>query len=115
MPLSWPARASSIIPGSSSLGATLTGKSADAQGRRIRIPRRASAPRSPSTLLASGRVVRHRLTIPEGLTSAEVAALLAAAPALDGTVDPLPAEGSLLPETYFYTCSASGVRTSSPA
>ncbi|HXQ52810.1 MAG TPA: endolytic transglycosylase MltG [Stellaceae bacterium] len=53
-------------------------------------------------LLASGKVVQHRFTLPEGLTSAEAVALIAAAPALDGALDPPPAEGSLLPDTYFY-------------
>ena len=54
-------------------------------------------------ILASGRTVKHRLTIPEGLTSAEVAALVRDAPALDGDVGPVPAEGMLLPDTYFYS------------
>lgn len=62
----------------------------------------AISPRDAADLLASGRVVRHRLTVPEGLTSAEIVALLAAAPGLDGTVEKLPPEGSLLPDTYFY-------------
>jgi UPF0755 protein len=62
----------------------------------------AIAPGAIADLLASGRVVRHRFTLPEGLTSAEAAALLAAAPALDGTIDTVPPEGSLLPDTYFY-------------
>lgn len=55
-------------------------------------------------LLRSGRTVIRRLTIPEGLTVREVFDLLAAAPALEGSVpSPPPAEGSLLPETYFYS------------
>jgi UPF0755 protein len=53
-------------------------------------------------LLASGRVVQHRLTVPEGLTSAEIVTLLRDQAALEGAVDRLPAEGSLLPDTYFY-------------
>ncbi len=60
------------------------------------------SPRVAADLLAGGRVVRHRLTVPEGLTSAEVAALVTAAPALDGTLDGEPPEGGLLPDTYFY-------------
>jgi UPF0755 protein len=62
----------------------------------------AASPRAIADLLASGRVYQHRLTLPEGLTSAEAAALLATAPALDGTLAAPPAEGSLLPDTYFY-------------
>ena len=54
-------------------------------------------------ILAQGKTVKRRLTIPEGLTSAEVVALVRDAPALDGDVGPVPAEGSLLPDTYFYS------------
>ena len=54
-------------------------------------------------LLAGGKTLKHRLTIPEGLTSAEIAGLVSAAPALAGEVGPVPAEGSLLPETYVYS------------
>ena len=53
-------------------------------------------------LVDSGKVVRHRLTIPEGLTSAEVVALIDAEPALAGTIDAEPPEGTLLPDTYFF-------------
>jgi len=53
--------------------------------------------------MIDGTTVIHRLTIAEGLTSAEILALVAAAPDLDGAVPaPLPPEGALLPETYFY-------------
>lgn len=52
--------------------------------------------------LIAGRVVHHRLTVPEGLTSAQVLALVAAAPLLAGKPPETVAEGSLLPETYFY-------------
>src|SRR4051812_14460084 len=54
-------------------------------------------------ILAQGRTVKRRLTIPEGLTSAEVAALVRDAPALDGDVGPVPADGTLLPDTYIYS------------
>src|SRR5712671_4105662 len=53
-------------------------------------------------IIASGRTVKHRLTIPEGLTNAEIVALVQAAPALDGDPGPPPAEGELMPETYLY-------------
>jgi UPF0755 protein len=62
----------------------------------------AISPHAIADLLASGRVVQHRFTLPEGLTSAEAVALLDAAPALDGAVAATPPEGSLMPDTYFY-------------
>jgi UPF0755 protein len=54
-------------------------------------------------ILAGGRTVKRRLTIPEGLTSAEVLALVRDAAALDGDPGPVPPEGSLLPDTYVYS------------
>ncbi len=49
--------------------------------------------------LKAGRVVRHQITIPEGLTSDEVVDILADFSGLAG-VAPTPPEGSILPETY---------------
>ena len=56
-------------------------------------------------LLQSGKTYQRQLTIPEGLTSFEIVELVNAAEAMEGTLDisRLPAEGSLLPETYNYT------------
>jgi UPF0755 protein len=54
-------------------------------------------------IIASGKMVKHRLTIPEGLTTAEVIALVRDAPALDGDVGAPPGEGELLPDTYVYS------------
>jgi len=54
-------------------------------------------------IIASGKTVKHKLTIPEGLTSAEIVALVRAAPALAGNVGPPPPEGSLMPDTYIYS------------
>ncbi|HUL09422.1 MAG TPA: endolytic transglycosylase MltG [Candidatus Acidoferrum sp.] len=54
--------------------------------------------------MIAGGTIQHRLTVPEGLTSAEIVALVAAAPDLDGAVPAaLPADGTLLPETYFFS------------
>ncbi len=52
-------------------------------------------------VLRQGRPVEHRLTIAEGLTAAQIARLLDAAPALTGPT-PLPPEGAMLPQTYDY-------------
>lgn len=53
-------------------------------------------------ILAEGRSIVHRITVAEGLTSEAVAALVNADPVLAGDPVPVPAEGTLLPETYFF-------------
>jgi UPF0755 protein len=51
--------------------------------------------------LVAGRSVLHPVTIPEGLTSAVIVKMIAAAPVLGGPPpDSIPAEGVLLPDTY---------------
>ncbi len=64
-------------------------------------PARAS-PRQVLETLVAGRTVMRRLTVPEGLTVRQVATLVERAEGLQGKVGPLPPEGSLLPETYYY-------------
>ena len=66
----------------------------------LEFPAKASV-RQVLDILRTGRAVLHRLTIPEGLTAAQVAVLLDRAAALDGEVA-MPGEGMLLPETYVY-------------
>jgi len=53
--------------------------------------------------IAGGKTVRHHLTVPEGLTSPAIVALVRRAPALDGNPGAPPPEGALLPETYVYS------------
>ncbi|MCS6879207.1 MAG: endolytic transglycosylase MltG [Geminicoccaceae bacterium] len=59
-----------------------------------------TTPRAVLELLESGRVVLHRITIPEGLTTREVHALLEAAEVLEGPLPPPGRNGTLLPETW---------------
>ena len=54
-------------------------------------------------LLQSGKVVQRRLTVPEGMTTAEVLDLLRKTEALTGEITIDVKEGDLLPETYFYS------------
>lgn len=54
-------------------------------------------------LLQSGKTFQRRLTIPEGLTVKQIVILLDGADGLTGTVETLPVEGTLLPETYAYS------------
>lgn len=52
-------------------------------------------------VLRTAKPIQHHVTIPEGLTAAQVAALLDRTPVLEG--DPvMPAEGGVLPETYAF-------------
>jgi UPF0755 protein len=66
------------------------------------IPAHVSALQLASTM-HEGRSVVRMFTAAEGLTSSEIMRLLNAEPTLTGTVAGLPAEGSLLPETYRYS------------
>jgi UPF0755 protein len=52
-------------------------------------------------LLRHGPQVEHQVTIPEGLTAPQIAAILNAAPLATGQVQP-PQDGSVLPQTYNY-------------
>ncbi|MCC3304860.1 endolytic transglycosylase MltG [Sneathiella sp. HT1-7] len=53
-------------------------------------------------LFVSGKVIERRLTIPEGLQSREIKALVEAAPGLEGEITREMPEGAFLPETYQY-------------
>lgn len=59
--------------------------------------------RGAMELLRSGRTVVRRLTVPEGLTVAEVLRLVIDADGLDGVPPAVPPEGALLPETYHFS------------
>jgi UPF0755 protein len=83
------------------LGATLSGRRSRLLAGEYEFPAGAS-PLQAMDILASGKTVKHWLTIPEGLTSSEILALVRSAPALEGEAGPPPAEGQLMPETYQY-------------
>jgi UPF0755 protein len=83
------------------IGVQLFGEEQPLQAGEFRFPPAAS-PRGAMQVLIEGKSVLHRLTIAEGLTSTEIFAVLAANPLLEGPLPPVPPEGSLLPETYFF-------------
>ena len=66
------------------------------------IAKHASVRRVLDTLI-EGRAILHKVTIPEGRTSFEVAELLARQPLLQGEITAIPAEGSILPDTYRFS------------
>lgn len=56
-----------------------------------------------TAMLRDGKTIIRQVTVPEGLTSTEVVALLREVPELTGDVGKTPEEGALLPETYRYS------------
>jgi UPF0755 protein len=52
--------------------------------------------------IVDGKVVQHQITIPEGLTSEQIAARLLDNDILSGTIKEVPREGSLLPDGYYF-------------
>jgi UPF0755 protein len=56
--------------------------------------------RDVEDVLVFGKFVLHKVTIPEGLTSDQVVQRLRANDVLAGEIREIPAEGSILPETY---------------
>lgn len=61
------------------------------------------SPEGALELLQSGKTVARRVTLAEGLSTAEILALLRRTEGLLGTVWPVPGEGALLPETYHFS------------
>ena len=64
-------------------------------------------PQGTSLLMAmdiihQGKSIQHQITIPEGLSSAEIITAINGDKRLSGKITPQPAEGTLLPETYAF-------------
>lgn len=60
-------------------------------------------PKDVLTSLVEGKTVIHRLTIPEGYTTVQILAMVAAEDKLQGDVPTDVREGELLPETYYFS------------
>jgi len=83
------------------IGAKLTGQARRLKAGEFTFPVGVSA-REVLDILESGDAVVRRVTVAEGLSSAQVVAIVAAADGLVGEVETVPEEGALLPETYHY-------------
>ena len=84
------------------LAARLTGRDRTMRAGEFLFPAAVSM-KGAISLLTNGATVKRRLTVAEGLTTAEVLKLIAATDGLAGDVPPLLDEGVLLPETYFFS------------
>ena len=63
----------------------------------------ASSMRAIMEQLVEGKSIVHRVTLPEGLTSEQIVERLRDDPVLVGEITDIPAEGSLMPDTYTFT------------
>jgi UPF0755 protein len=80
-------------------GVALTNARGQLKAGEYLFPEHASM-RQVRDLLVEGRAILHQVTIPEGFTSEQVVARLEADGVLLGEISAIPAEGTLLPETY---------------
>ena len=84
------------------VGVRLRGEAAALKAGEYAIPAHASL-KDIANILISGKVVQHKLTAAEGLTSQMIYDIVKNDAALDGAAGKVPAEGALLPETYLFT------------
>ena len=86
------------LPFAFALVAKATGGANRLRSGEYSIPARASV-FDVLAMIRSGKIVRHLITIPEGLSAVQVADIINANPVLTGQVQ-APPEGSVMPQTY---------------
>lgn len=84
------------------IGARANGSALAIKAGEYSIPERASA-KMVLSILTSGNTYIRRLVVPEGLTSHQIVALIENKYGLMGTVDREPKNGTLMPDTYYYS------------
>ena len=84
------------------IGVTFYGNQAELQAGEYLIPAQASM-REIMDLMVEGRTNVYAVTIPEGLTSKQIVDRILANEILVGEISEIPAEGTLLPETYQFS------------
>lgn len=92
-----------IITGSWVFTSTLRilGQDTQIKAGEFEIPEHSSM-KEVTEILTAGKTVQRFITIPEGLTSHQIVAMINAQQIFDGEITNTPAEGSLLPDTYAY-------------
>jgi UPF0755 protein len=83
-------------------GVRLRGEAGELKAGEYDIPAHVSEA-DIAKLLIAGASVQHRITAAEGLTSQMIYTIIANDSALTGDAGAVPAEGTLLPETYLFT------------
>lgn len=83
-------------------GARFSGDAAKLRAGEFSFPAGISA-REVMAILKSGKTVQRRLTVAEGLSSSQIVAQLNGTDGLRGILMVTPREGSLLPETYYFS------------
>ncbi len=84
------------------IGAWLAGRDKSLRAGEYMFAARIS-PRQAVALLQRGKTVVRRLTVAEGLTTAQILAQLKRTEGLEGDIPSPPGEGTLLPETYHFS------------
>ncbi len=84
------------------IGVRAEGVDSALRAGEFEFPARASM-KQAAAVLVSGETVKRRLTVAEGLTTPQVLALLRSTEGLEGQLTKPVREGTLLPETYFFS------------
>ena len=85
------------------LKARLDGVETDVKAGEFELPAGASIAQI-LMVLVNGETLQYRITIPEGLTTAQALRIIEADATLEGALpQPAPGEGALLPDTYLFT------------
>lgn len=84
------------------LGVRASGNTMNIKAGEYEFPRHASA-KMAMDILTAGQTVIRRFIAPEGLTSAQIIESMDLYRGLNGSVDRIPRNGTLLPDTYHYS------------
>ncbi|HUB85284.1 MAG TPA: endolytic transglycosylase MltG [Rhizomicrobium sp.] len=84
------------------IGLRIRGTQSDLKAGEYGFPAHASMADAMG-ILVLGKSIEHKITAAEGLTSQMIANIVESDTVLTGSAGPVPAEGTLLPETYLFT------------